>query len=118
MYGIVVPFLFFGLGTIIENSGRPGSLATSHLFYGWSIMRAIFLSAYVSAILTRSYRNMESAADMAAAAEKKAAVGAEWSAGLKFAAGLASLATGGLLGGGGVPSPGGGSEYYGGSVEG
>jgi hypothetical protein len=63
MYGIVVLFLFFGLGTIIENSGRPGSLATSHLFYGWSIMGAIFLSAYVSAILGVTGRQRGTSSD-------------------------------------------------------
>jgi hypothetical protein len=50
-YGIVVLFLFFGFGAMIEETGRPGSLAVSHLFYGWSIIGAIFWSAYVSAIL-------------------------------------------------------------------
>jgi hypothetical protein len=38
-----------GLGSLIENTGRPGSLAVAHLFYGWGIIGAIMWHAYISA---------------------------------------------------------------------
>jgi hypothetical protein len=51
MHAIWFAPLMIGIGAIAENSGRPGSLAVSHMFYGWGIIWAIVWHAFVGAFL-------------------------------------------------------------------
>jgi hypothetical protein len=41
MRGALVAALLVSVGAIIEYTGRPGSVATAHLLYGWGIIYAI-----------------------------------------------------------------------------
>jgi hypothetical protein len=51
VHAIWVAPLLIGFGAIVENSGRPGSLAVSHMFYGWGVIWAIGWHAFMGAFL-------------------------------------------------------------------
>jgi hypothetical protein len=38
---VFIAAALIGLGSVIEETGRPGAVAASHLFYGWGIVWAI-----------------------------------------------------------------------------